>query len=95
MFETAVVSMSFHIHLVLYGQRALKFDRNKALSAGLLAGSLSGYFFSQAFLSTYLSQSQHETAQRALASQNLNDTLPDSTVTEPRNQSSDNRSSLV
>ena len=69
----------------IFGQRVLKFDRNKALASGLcecrlytavyvtdahsrfaVAGALSGYFFSQAFLSSYLSQLERETFQRAV-----------------------------
>jgi len=51
----------------IYGERALRFDRRKALASGLLAGALSGYFFSQAFFKTYLGQLEHDNFMKAHA----------------------------
>jgi len=59
----------------IYGQRALKFSPKLSWGSGLVAGALSGYFFSQAFLSSYLSQLRQEMIRRNAA---MLETLDDS-----------------
>ncbi|KIJ33540.1 hypothetical protein M422DRAFT_35455 [Sphaerobolus stellatus SS14] len=62
----------------IYGQRALKLTPRKAMIGGAVAGALSGYFFSQAFLSSYLAQLRQEIVKKnaAATADILVDTAP-------------------
>ncbi|KAI6152904.1 hypothetical protein EDD17DRAFT_1634572 [Pisolithus thermaeus] len=40
----------------LLGSKLLRFNRNQTIVCGILTGALSGYFFTQAFLSSHLAQ---------------------------------------
>jgi len=42
----------------LIGARLLSFNRNKIILSGVLTGIASGYFFTQAFLSTRLAEAK-------------------------------------
>lgn len=50
----------------LLGSKLLRFNRNQTIVCGILTGALSGYFFTQAFLSSHLAVLKKNLAQQPL-----------------------------
>ncbi|KAI6152821.1 hypothetical protein EDD17DRAFT_1633785, partial [Pisolithus thermaeus] len=53
----------------LLGSKLLRFNRNQTIVCGIRTGALSGYFFTQEFLSSHLALSKKNLAQQSLDQQ--------------------------